>query len=54
MNARSCMGGWCHIREKCALHQSDNRANPHERVCSPKTTNAFEPIVIIKRVAVPV
>lgn len=35
MSRRSCMGGFCHHREACALHMGDDRQDPEERICAP-------------------
>jgi hypothetical protein len=45
----SCMGGWCHLRDKCRHHAP----NPHqpvlERLCEPKRADAFEPLVLVRQ-----
>lgn len=43
---RGCMGGFCHLREKCVHHmQSLNRNAPAERLCTPgqETVMFFKP-----------
>lgn len=30
----SCMGGWCRKRDSCGLHNTENREEPAERLCS--------------------
>ncbi len=44
----SCMGGWCHLRDKC-LHHAPNQHQPvFERLCESGTTDAFSPLVVIR------
>ena len=40
----SCMGGWCAVRDNCRHHQRDDRSHPVDRLCEPKTHDAFEPL----------
>jgi len=44
MAARSCMGGWCEVRDRCALHIGGNRSRPSERLCEIGTHDAFVPV----------
>lgn len=30
---KSCMGGFCHLRDKCPHHTESDRVNPVERLC---------------------
>ena len=32
---RACMGGWCHLRDRCQHHTTPFRGNPAERLCVP-------------------
>lgn len=32
----TCMGGFCHLREKCSHHHNEGRnSDPAERMCTP-------------------
>lgn len=42
----ACMGGWCQLRDSCARHHAPNRAEPAERLCSPKQPDLWQPISI--------
>lgn len=34
--SRPCMGGWCHLRDRCAHYeQPDSAEHPAERLCDP-------------------
>lgn len=44
----SCMGGWCGVRDKCALHVTNDRSKPAERMCRKGDTESFEPIRVIR------
>jgi hypothetical protein len=40
----TCMGGWCHLRDKCR-HHAPNRHRPVvERLCEDGKSDAFEPL----------
>jgi hypothetical protein len=45
----SCMGGWCHLRDKCRHHAP----NPHqpvlERLCERGDFDAFEPLIVTRQ-----
>jgi hypothetical protein len=45
MNA-PCMGGWCHLRDKCRNHEPNGR-KPVERMCETGSTDAFEPVRVV-------
>lgn len=45
MTTPACMGGWCHVRDRCALHLQADRREPAERVCGHGRSDAFTPIV---------
>lgn len=40
----ACMGGWCDLREGCALYIKDNRERVVERLC---TRGLEHPIAIV-------
>jgi hypothetical protein len=42
----ACMGGWCPIREICALYHAARTGITSERVCDKRSTNRWIPIVI--------
>lgn len=48
MKTRACMGGFCHLREKCEHHHSpDQYEDSAERLCAPgaERTMFFVPVV---------
>lgn len=47
MSRASCMGGMCPLRDKCALHVTDDRSKPIERLCSRGGAESYQPIAIV-------
>jgi hypothetical protein len=42
MKTKACLGGFCHLREKCAHHHSPDRyEDPSERLCTPGAERAM-------------
>ncbi len=44
----TCLGGWCHLRDKCRYHEPKPGQPFVERLCEPKTFDAFEPLVVTR------
>lgn len=40
---RSCMGGFCQVRDTCGWHNLQDRSEPAERLCPPGTTTCWTP-----------
>lgn len=45
------MGGWCALRDRCALHVAIDRSAPFERLCEPGQKDGFEPLYFTTRPA---
>lgn len=43
----ACMGGWCTVRDRCAMHCCADRSEVAERLCMPGTRNE-RPITIAR------
>lgn len=41
---RSCMGGFCPVRDTCGWHNLEDRNNPAERLCAPGMTDCWTPM----------
>lgn len=48
---RSCMGGWCLLRDHCSHYFADDSRRPSERLCVPGADGVGEsvPIVLHRR-----
>ncbi len=44
----SCMGGWCHLRDKCKNHAPNPHQPTFERLCEKGDFDAFEPLVFTR------
>lgn len=51
-NIRSCMGGWCSIRDVCTHYGRPSKLDPVERMCEPGRDGlSFDHPIVIRRAA---